>query len=152
VYSLAVVLFSLLVSSALGSAWTRRIGDDRVAARLPRMLTIVAALVVAAVLALSPLFGALAAAPRPARIALTVVLLAPLGLAMGMPMPAGIRLLAARRAELIPWAWGVNGAASVLGSVAALGLALAMGFNAALLVGAALYLLALTCVRRLPAT
>jgi predicted membrane-bound spermidine synthase len=151
VYSLAVVLFSLLVFSALGSAATRRIANDRLGSRLRTLLALVAALVVAAVLALSPLFGALAAQPRPARIAVTVLLLAPLGLAMGTPMPAGIRLLAERRSELIPWAWGVNGAASVLGSVAALALALAVGFDAALLVGAGLYLLALACVRRLAA-
>lgn len=149
VYSLAVVLFSLLVFSALGSAATRRLGGDRLGARLRGLLALVAALVVAAVLTLSPLFSALASLPRPARIALTILLLAPLGLAMGTPMPAGIRLLAGRRAELIPWAWGVNGAASVFGSVAALGLALGVGFNAALLVGAGLYLLALACVRRL---
>lgn len=149
VYALAVVLFSLLVFSALGSAATRRVSRERLGALLPGMLALAAAMVVAAVLALSPLFDALASSPRPARIALTVALLAPLGLAMGMPMPSAVRLLAARRADLVPWAWGVNGAASVFGSIAALGVALAAGFNAALLLGAGFYLVALACARRL---
>lgn len=149
VYALAVVLFSLLVCSALGSAATRRLPAARLGALLPGMLALAAGLVVAAVLTLSPLFDALAPQPRPVRIALTVAMLAPLGFAMGMPMPSAIRLLAARRADLIPWAWGVNGAASVLGSIAALAVALAAGFNAALLLGAAFYVIALACARRL---
>jgi hypothetical protein len=69
-----------------------------------------------------------------------VLALAPLGLALGLPMPSGIRLLAQRAPELIPWAWGVNGAASVLGSVAAIALAMVWGFDQALLVAALLYL------------
>ena len=77
------------------------------------------------------------------RIAGAVGLLSPLGLAMGMPRPLGVRVLARESPELIPWAWGVNGAASVMGSVAALAMALLAGFNQAMLVAAALYLVAL---------
>jgi hypothetical protein len=65
-----------------------------------------------------------------------------------MPMPTGIRLLHQRAPELVPWAWGVNGAASVLGSVGAVALAMLGGFDAALLTGAALYLAALAFVLR----
>jgi hypothetical protein len=63
-------------------------------------------------------------------------------------MPSGIRLLRAHDPELIPWAWGVNGAASVLGSVGAVALAMLVGFDAALLVAAGLYLLGLAFVWR----
>jgi hypothetical protein len=77
-----------------------------------------------------------------------VLALAPLGLALGMPMPTGIRLLDARAPALIPWAWGVNGAASVLGSVGAMALAMVVGFDHALLVGAGLYLAGLVFVSR----
>jgi hypothetical protein len=55
-------------------------------------------------------------------------------------MPTGIRLLAERAPELVPWAWGVNGAASVLGSVGAIALAMAWGFDQALVAAAGLYL------------
>src|SRR5204863_270835 len=81
-------------------------------------------------------------------LAIAVVLLAPLGLVMGMPMPIGVRVLNREAPSLIPWAWGVNGAASVMGSAAALAVALLAGFNQAMLMGAALYLLALACQRR----
>ena len=48
--------------------------------------------------------------------------------------------------ELVPWAWGVNGAASVLGSVGAIALSMVWGFDQALLVGAGIYLIGLGCV------
>ena len=93
-------------------------------------------------LLLSPLFYALVELAAPFRILITVAALAPLGLALGMPMPTGIRLLGARAPELVPWAWGVNGAASVLGSVAAVALAMLWGFDRTLLLAAALYVAA----------
>jgi hypothetical protein len=142
-YSLAVVLFSLLLFSGLGSQLSGRIPTDEVRTRLPWMLAAVCALVAVASLALSPLFDGLVHLARPWRIAVSVAALAPLGLAMGMPLPSAIRLLARQAPEVIPWAWGLNGAASVMGSAAALSLALAAGFNQALLAAAALYVVAL---------
>jgi hypothetical protein len=106
------------------------------------MLLAVAGLVVLASLGLAPIFYALVQLPAPLRILITVLALAPLGLALGMPMPTGLRLLAGRAPELIPWAWGVNGAASVLGSVAAIALAMRWGFDVALLTAACLYVFA----------
>jgi len=60
-----------------------------------------------------------------------------------MMLPTGIRLLSARHDEIVPWAWGLNGAASVFGSVLAMVVAIHAGFTITLLAGGALYLLAL---------
>jgi len=103
---------------------------------------------VVAAFGLAPIFYALVQLPAPVRILITVLSLAPLGLALGMPMPTGLRLLAGRAPELIPWAWGVNGAASVLGSVAAIALAMRWGFDVALLTAAALYVTAMLLAAR----
>lgn len=148
VYALAVVLFSILCFCGIGSAITRRFRQETLPDTLAKVLGAVAALVVIYVLVLSPLFYRLVHLPEAARIALAVVLLAPLAMAMGMPMPIGIRIAADRAPQLIPWAWGLNGAASVLGSVAALAGAILIGFNHVLLVGAATYLVALLCAKR----
>jgi predicted membrane-bound spermidine synthase len=148
VYALAVVLFSLLLASAAGSGLSSRIPEASAGRALPRILSLAALLIGLAALGLSPVFDAFATLSRPGRIGIAVALLLPLGLVMGMPMPTGIRLLAARQAPLVPWAWGVNGAASVLGSVAALSLALAFGFQATLLAGAGLYLGGIACLAR----
>lgn len=147
-YALTVVLFAILLFSGIGSRLSGRVAAGALPEALPRMILLVAGLVVASVLALSPLFYALVHLDAAWRVLVTVVALAPLGLALGMPMPSGIRLLAERAPELVPWAWGVNGAASVLGSVGAIALAMVWGFDQALLVGASLYLAGLGFVTR----
>ncbi len=145
VYALAVVLFSILCFCGIGSAATRRIPTGA----LTKILAAVSILVVAYVLVLSPLFYRLVQLPQFERIVISTMLLAPLAAVMGMPMPVGIRIASARDAELIPWAWGLNGAASVLGSAAALAAAIVAGFNAVLNLGAAMYLVALLCALRI---
>ena len=148
VYALTVVLFAVLLWSGIGSWLAGRVRDEDAPRALRRMLLAVAGLVVVAAFGLAPIFYALVQLPAPVRILITVLSLAPLGLALGMPMPTGLRLLAGRAPELIPWAWGVNGAASVLGSVAAIALAMRWGFDVALLTAAALYLTAMLLAAR----
>ena len=148
VYALAVVLFSLLLFSGMGSWLSGRIEGADLRPPLVKVLVGLAALVVVYILVLPPIFYNLVQLGLPARILIAVVLMAPLALMMGMPMPTGIRILARSSPEMIPWAWGVNGATSVMGSVAALVIAILTGFNQALIVGAALYLGAILFVAR----
>jgi hypothetical protein len=146
VYSLAVVLFSVLAFSATGSFLTGRFKEENLRATLRRLLLSLVVLVGIYIVAIPPIFYGLVGLPHAARIVIAVLLMAPLATPMGMPMPIGIRLLAKYEPELIPWAWGVNGAASVMGSVGALAIAILTGFNQALLVGAALYLIAMALI------
>lgn len=143
VYALAVVLLTVLAFGGLGSLTTARVGDAELRQALLRRLGLLITVAVVAVATLSPVIQAAVHLPRGARIALTVVLVAPLATLMGMPMPLGIRRLERSQPQILPWAWGVNGAASVLGSALALVIALLSGFNQALLVGVAAYLGAL---------
>jgi hypothetical protein len=86
--------------------------------------------------------------PLAARLAATVAVLAPLGFLMGVPFPRGIALVEQRSPGLIPWAWGVNGCASVVASVLAAMLALSAGFSWVLVAGAGCYALAQVFVAR----
>lgn len=61
---------------------------------------------------------------------------------MGIPFPRLMGALQARDPDLVPWAWGVNGALSVVASVGAATLALSWGFRVTLGVGALMYLCA----------
>jgi len=70
------------------------------------------------------------------------VLIAPVGILLGMPMPGGMRLLAADRADIIPWGWGINGAFSVVGATLAVFIAMNWGFSVTLLSAAVVYALA----------
>ncbi len=88
--------------------------------------------------------------PLALRLALAVAMMAPAGMVMGIPLPAGVRLLAATQPQLVAWAWGMNGALSVLGAILAVFIAMNWGFSITLLCGAALYIVAACLVARPP--
>ena len=143
-YSLSVVLFSLLVSSGLGSLSTARVTAPESAARRRLMLTIA---IMAAFGLLTPLVThRFEASSTPIRIALSIALLFPIGFLMGMAFPLGMRLALRRAPLLAPWFWGVNGAASVCASVLAVVIAIGAGISAAFWTGTACYLAALTAL------
>jgi hypothetical protein len=141
--ALSVVFATLLVSAGLGAEWTRRVPLAGSRGTLQRLLAAVLAVIAVVALAWPALFHALVGLERPGRIAVAVVALAPVGMLLGTAMPLGLRRLADGRAELIPWAWGVNGATSVLGSVLAMVVAINNGFTVTLLLGGLAYLGAL---------
>jgi predicted membrane-bound spermidine synthase len=138
-YALSVVLLSLLAFGALGARSTARVPDEALGSAVRRALLAAATAAVVAVLAVSPTFDALAHWHRPLRVAAAIGVLAPVGFLLGRPLPLAVRGLARESPAVVAWAWGVNGAASVLGSVLALVLALAFGLDQALLAGGALY-------------
>ena len=140
-YSLSVVLFTLLLSSGLGSTTTRRVEVTTPSAMARWMLLLV---VVGAAGWLTPrLLQQLGEAPTWARVGVSVGILFPMGMAMGMAFPMGMKAAAGRAQAFTPWLWGVNGAMSVLGSVLAIALALEAGISTAYWAGFGSYVLAL---------
>ena len=142
VYSLTVTLFSLLLGTGLGSVLSRRIADARVkrAAVIACGAVALVALLWGSVLPV--IVQAAIAWPLPLRLALAVALMTPAGMLMGIPLPAGVRLLSAIKPQLVAWAWGMNGALSVLGAILAVFIAMNWGFSVTLACGAAIYLVA----------
>jgi hypothetical protein len=135
-YSLAVVLFSVLIFSGVGSALSSRVGDPR------KALGVVVILALVYPFLCDALFRATLSLPTPARIAIAVALLAPLALAMGMPFALGLSRIARGPSSLTAWAWGINGYTSVIGSVLTVVLSIAVGFNAVVWLGALAYAVA----------
>jgi hypothetical protein len=80
------------------------------------------------------------------RAAVLAAIVLPLGVLMGIPFPSAIRMLGRTDPSLVPWAWGINGCASVLGSIAAAMLALEWGFPVVLALGGLAYAGALVMV------
>lgn len=71
----------------------------------------------------------------------------PVGLALGMPFPMGMRLVATSRANTLPVAWGVNGFAGVVASGTSMLIATEFGFAALLFAAAIAYVVAATVSR-----
>jgi spermidine synthase len=144
-YAIGVVLAGFLVFAGVGAGAApmldARLADRRIGA-LAVAITGIVLLALAYILALPPLFAALAALPDLARIALSLALIAPLAFSMGMPFPLALARLRADAPDLVPWAWGINGCASVLAAILATLLAMTFGTRAVVLLAAGLYLIA----------
>ena len=141
-YALTVVIFSMLVSSGIGSFVSRKLIGDRTN-RLMMALAIAAGLVGLLAVLLQPVLSGGVGLPWGVKVVATVAMIVPAGFVMGLPFPTGLRLLEQRHEPSVRWAWSLNAASSVLGSVGALVLALYLGLGATLLIGGALYLVAL---------
>jgi hypothetical protein len=149
VYSLAVILASLLAASGAGSAlssWgTSRYG---LTGYVRRAVLILGAVLAVYAVVLTPLFHALLGIPLEARIFLAVVLVSVPGVLMGALLPSGVRAANELGRGTVAWAWGLNGAASVVGSILAMALSMNFGFTLSLVVGIAVYLTGMVLLTR----
>jgi hypothetical protein len=133
-YAFTAAVLTILLFSGVGSALVR---SPRVHARAIYLMLVVLTCTIA--LAGPYLNQAILGWPTVWRTVMAVASLAPLAFLMGMPFPLGLAWLERSSAPLVPWAWAVNGCASVLASVLAAILALSVGFTAVLLIGAGSY-------------
>ena len=167
-YALTVVIFLLMLASGAGSMLSRPWLSQPSRVKIPLGVLVATLLVYVGVL--QRLLGALVGLPFLLKLLVSAVVLVPLGFAMGMPFPTGLRWLAGDQVEAedatigpahappsqhntIEWAWAMNAASSVLGSVLAIVIAIHVGLNLTLTCGALAYLLALVLTvtfRRLP--
>jgi hypothetical protein len=141
IYSMAVTLASLLLSTGLGSALAgrRQVAAERV---VGSALVVLVGWVVLTVVCLAPLLDATLAWPREVRAVLVSAWLLPAGLALGTPFPTAIRAMQAQAPALVPWAWGTNACFSVIASLASVLVAMQVGFRVTLVLAAALYIVA----------
>ncbi len=149
-YAIAVVLCAFLIFAGLGSSYSRHwsaairgswIGPIGWIAIAIGLIASSYLLVLPVVFrSLMPLFDA-------ARILISIVLIAPLAFAMGMPFPLGLASVAAGSRQLVPWAWGINACASVVAAILATIMAIHVGFSIVVLLAVVLYALAATAYR-----
>src|SRR5213075_570730 len=104
------------------------------------MLVAIAALAIVVIAVVTPLIAWAIPFSRTVRILIAVATLVPIGVALGVPMPAGLRLLSSRAPQMVSWAWGINGALSVVGATLAIFIAMNWGFNMTLLAASGVYL------------
>lgn len=135
IFTLSILLFTLLAFGGLGSMSSARF-------RLGAVCLGVAALAAVYAVALPRVVPLLLPLPLGARIAVAILLVAPLGFLMGMPFPRGLQATGEGPFPMPPFYWGLNGIFSVVGSMATMVTAVLFGFTWAMLGGAAFYLVA----------
>lgn len=140
IYALSVVLFSILLFSGLGSL---TIGGYKGEEKriLFVVIPVLIILLLIYLLFLDKLFCALLGCGLLVRVGFSILVLLPIGFVMGAPFPLGIRVVNKLSPKLIPWAWGVNGFASVISSILAVMLAISFGFSQVLILAGVVYLI-----------
>jgi predicted membrane-bound spermidine synthase len=131
IYSIITILFSLLISSGIGSRFTKKIDENIV------FPAIIIWLILDITVSGSLIYW-LGQSSLTCRIICSAILITPLGFFMGIPFPKA----ALRVGHLVDWGFAVNGTASILGSTLIVLVAFTLGINFALIVGLLLYLLA----------
>jgi Spermine/spermidine synthase domain len=141
-YSLSVVLFTLLLSSGIGSYLTGKISQTEILKSgmvcLLLLLLTVSLFGVTTVSMIKYFEGS----STPIRILVSALILAPMGFCLGTAFPLGMRMASLKLPEMSPWFWGVNGAASVWSSIVAVMVAILWGISISFWIGFASYTLA----------
>ncbi|PCJ56189.1 MAG: hypothetical protein COA73_12555 [Candidatus Hydrogenedentota bacterium] len=149
-YALAVVLFTLLISSGIGSATTQHIPvESAKSAGLKRFAILIVLFLIVQFFG-PDLLHYFRGSVTPIRIAIAVGMIAPMGLFMGMAFPLGLTIVSRDHESWSPWFWGINGASSVLGSVLAIAISLNASISASYWTAVVCYLVAIACFAAFP--
>ena len=143
VYAIAVVLSGFLLFAGLGSHLSRIVykADNTVISRqiIAIVVSGIALLALGYMFLLPAMFKVLVSLPELLKICVSILLIAPLALLMGMPFPLALQRVGITAPELIPWAWAINGCASVVSAILATLLAIHFGFSVIILLAIGLY-------------
>jgi spermidine synthase len=151
-YAVAVVLCAFLVFAALGSwlAGHRQSRRWHAASKVTLAVIVMGAISLLYLATLPYLFQQLIHFPDAAKIMISIALIAPLAMCMGVPYPTAMTRLAETAEQAIPWTWAINGFASVVGAVLATLLAIHLGFAAVILLAVLIYAVACAGLRGFP--
>jgi predicted membrane-bound spermidine synthase len=149
-YGLSVVLFTLLLSSGLGSfcsSWVSRLPVFKSPAYLLAAIALVLCLIG---LVSPPVLHLYEASSLYFRIAVCVGLLSVSGFCAGMALPTGMALASVDHDDMTAWFWALNGAASVLGAVIAVLSSITIGITFTYGIAFIFYVLAAVSTALLP--
>tara|TARA_Y100000294_G_scaffold121335_1_gene112782 strand:- start:588 stop:3041 length:2454 start_codon:yes stop_codon:yes gene_type:complete len=133
IFSSSTIIFSMLLFSSLGALYSERFNTKK----LSKIIIFIFILVIFYIFLINFIINYFISLDLISKIILTAIFIAPLGFFMGFPFPLGMRAI---KKELIPWAWGINGSASVLSPILAIIIALFIGYNFVLFLAGLVYL------------
>jgi hypothetical protein len=140
IYAISISLAGFLVFAGLGSFISERLAQKQSHYRIAVLAVVVIAIVSLSYLfLLGPLFEQLGQLAMTYKFMISTLLIAPLAFFMGMPFPLAISALKQQASNLIPWAWGINGYASVISAGLATLIAIDLGFSVVILIAIILY-------------
>jgi SAM-dependent methyltransferase len=147
-YAITVVLSTFLLAAGAGSQSSTKLPCSAEKSTIMLPIAAIAFLSMAYILGLGAMTEFLLKTGDFSRYVFSIVLITPLGFFMGMPFPLGLTRLGQTIPALIPWAWGINGCASVISAMLATLIAMQFGFTALIILAIALYSVAALCFPR----
>lgn len=142
-YAMSVVLAAFLLFAGMGSIYSNRfVASEHKTTAIKWAVVAIITLGLGYLVLLEPLFNSLIGVPIMAKVIVSIAMIAPLGFCMGIPFPLGLAKLNDLAPEMTPWAWGINGCASVVSTVLATLLAIHVGFSVVVLFALVFYAIA----------
>jgi spermidine synthase len=145
IYSVAMVISVMLISSGLGSYYSSRLKPQQLT--IKRVCGIVALCILIYVIGLAPVLSATQGMALALKVALSALMVALPSFFMGMPFPVGLKVVNNLAESHVPWAWGINGCVSVISTSLAAIMAVELGFLALILVAFLAYGVAFMSMR-----
>ncbi|WAK01171.1 SAM-dependent methyltransferase [Methylobacter sp. YRD-M1] len=142
IYAVTAVLCTFLISAGGGSLFSKRLGDHKAKSMVRWPVAGIALFSAVYIFGFEALTNTLLELSGSSRLVFSILLIAPLGFFMGMPFPMGMDSLGRTAPTLIPWAWGINGCASVISAILATLIAMQLGFSALVFMALLLYVVA----------
>ena len=138
IYSVSLVLTIILISAGMGSEFQSRIRLNQSRKICLGVLGIIL-ISIANFSLLSRFMTDVIQLKMGFRFVIAAMLLMPLGFMMGWLFPVGITILQKNARDFVPWAWGINGYASVIAAPLAVMLSMSFGFTIVLTLALLLY-------------
>ncbi|HTU24783.1 MAG TPA: hypothetical protein VMF30_05270 [Pirellulales bacterium] len=145
VYGLGIVLFTIILSTGVGSLLSERLPLSR-PPWVYLFLVALGGLIIALRFVLPALMTYFVATPMSGKIALSIAVIFPVGILLGFCFPVGMRLMRTIDPAETPWYWALNGIFGVLASAVAAFISTFAGISTTFLLAAACYLLATLCI------
>jgi hypothetical protein len=144
-YSLAAALFTMLLSSGIGSLLSG-VNNKDIAKNIKIRFIILMAILIIFGLVTPYIIHSFREYSTEIRVLVSVLILFPMGLFLGMAFPVGMKLANIKNPGITPWLWGINGVMSVLATVVSIIIAMNYGISASYWTGAFCYLGAFTAL------
>ena len=138
IYSLSIVLFSLILSTGIGSLVSDYMGIEK-KAKFILWAIATGGYILSQVFWVPPILLSLDSSSLMLRGLVSIAVILPAGFLMGYGFPTGMRFISAVDRRPTPWFWGINGASGVLASAVAVACSIAYGIGTTLTLGAVCY-------------
>ena len=144
-YAVTVVLSAFLLSAGAGSQMSKKLSQSAAKSGIMLPVAVISVVSICYSLGFQSITDFLLETGNISRYLFSILLIAPLGFCMGMPFPMALASISQTTPALIPWAWGINGCASVISAILATLIATQFGFTVLIFLALGLYCLAAWC-------